>query len=65
LRVYAFKNFRMKITDAFDRWRRHMVNQVDDRIQRAKDFIDERNGMHMDYIKDVKRTNMARVFEFM
>jgi hypothetical protein len=42
-----------------------MLHEVDDRILKAKDFIDERNTEHMDYIKDVKRTNMARVFGFM
>lgn len=55
----------MNIQDAFNTWRTAMLHEVDNRIQKAKDFIDDRNTEHMDYIKDVKRTNMARVFGFM
>ena len=42
-----------------------MMDQVDERILSAKNFIEQRNTEHNDYVKDVKRTNMARVFEFM
>ena len=62
MRLLAIKSGRYNMLDAFNKWKLYSLAKVDERIDAATKYMDEKNQEFNEYVKTVKRQNMARVF---
>lgn len=65
MRLLVLKNARYNELDAFNKWKMYALSKVDERIDEATKYMDAKNKEFNDYVKQVKRQNMTRVFNLM
>ena len=62
MKQQALKCARYNQLDAFNKWKMYALSKVDERQQAALAEMEARNKEFNDYVKQVKRVNMGRVF---
>lgn len=64
LKRFLLKALRINCNDSFNKWKKYSLAQVDKRINNVVEDHTEKNNQFSDHIKQIKKTNTKRVYNF-